>query len=495
MGIVSKSSLNFSIILFIGIGLGYVNTILIFPNILTEEELGLTRILMSASSVVAQFAQLGTGNILVRFHPHIKNEKKNISLSIGLLISVFGLILATASLFLFKDYFIATYSEKSKLFTKYFYLVIPFFSSLIFFNLFDAYLRVIFKNEVPAFLNFILLRIVWLILVLLYYLDFFGLTTFLYLYVGGQTLMSILALAYIIYLKELKISFRFGSSNIEMLKKMYGFGAFTIISGLSVYLINRIDILMVGKYIGLDQVAIYSIAFYISTVITVPAQSISRTSNVLAAQAAKNDDFKTLSELYKKTALYQLLLCSLIFCLIIVNYDSIIIFLPEVYHDSFMVFALLGTSKMVEVSFGINGAIILNSKYYKIDTLLSIILLIVTFISNMYFIPKYGIEGAAFATMTSIVIFHLLRYFFILVKFKMQPFSRNYFGILLLVSLSTFITLQIPNASLFWVDVIIKSGSFSIICIPLIWWLKLSPSFNQTLVALLNQFRALLFKK
>ncbi|MBL3655640.1 oligosaccharide flippase family protein [Fulvivirga sp. 2943] len=450
---------------------------------------------MSASSVVAQFAQLGTGNILVRFHPHIKNEKDNISLSIGLLISIVGLIIATVCLFIFKDYLIASYSEKSKLFTQYFYLVIPFFSSLIFFNLFDAYLRVIFKNEIPAFLNFILLRLVWLILVLLYYFNIFDLSTFLYFYVGGQTLMALLALVYLIYLKELRISFRFGSSNIKMLKEMYGFGVFTIISGLSVYLINRIDILMVGKYIGLEEVAIYSIAFYISTVITVPAQSISRTSNVLAAKAAKDNDFKVLDDLYKKTALYQLLLCSLIFCLIIVNYDSIIIFLPEVYHDSFMVFILLGSSKMIEVSFGINGAIILNSKYYKVDTLLSIILLIVTFLSNMYFIPKYGIEGAAFATMSSIVVFHLLRYFFILIKFKMHPFSINYFGILLLVSISTFITLQIPNSSLFWVDIIIKSGSFSIICIPLIWGLKLSPSFNQTLLTLFNKLKILLIKK
>ncbi|GAA0890995.1 flippase [Fulvivirga kasyanovii] len=479
MGIVSNSSIKFSIILFAGIGLGYINTVLIFPNVLTEEEFGLTRILMSASAVIAQIAQLGSGNIIVRFHPHLKTDKTNTTLSIGLIISLIGLALASLFLFLFDDYVVSMYQEKSALFSRYFYLLLPFMASLIFYNLFDSYLRVIFKNSVPAFLNFILLRVFWLVVVLLYYFGFLGLTSFINIYVGCQLLIALIALGYMAYLKQLNITFRFSDEKIQLIKSMYRFGLYTIISGLSVFLINRIDILMVGKYIGLEGVAIYSIAFYISTVVMVPAQSISRTSNVLASDAAKNNDHSTLNRLYKKSALNQFLFCALIFTLIIVNYHNLMHFLPDTYHNSFTVFLLLGFAKIVETGFGINGAIILNSKYYRVDTALSLFLLILTILTNLYFIPLYGIEGAALATMISVVTFNILRYLFIKVKMNLSPFTLEYLGIVLLLTASTLLAYIMPSITSVYIDILLRSMLLVVLSVPAIYMLNLSPDFNK----------------
>lgn len=486
MGIVSKSSIKFSVILFVGIGLGYINTVLVFPNVLSEEEFGLTRILMSASAVVAQLAQLGTPNIILRFHPQLKDDRKNSTLSIGLLIIFAGLILSTIFLVIFQDYFISLYIEKSRLFTEYFYLLIPFTASLIFYNLFDAYLRVIFKNTIPAFLNFIALRILWLAVVALYYFGYFSTATFVNLYVGCQLLIAVVAFIYIVYLGKFNISFKIGKERITLLRKMYQFGAFTIISGLSAFLINRIDILMVGKYIGLEAVAVYSIAFYISTVILVPAQSISRTTIVLAADAAKNNDLITLDHLYKKTALNQLLFCSLIFTLITINYKSLIFFLPEAYHNSFSIFFLLGMAKIIDTGFGINGAIIINTKYFKIDTLLSIVLLLLTIGTNLYFIPIFGIEGAALATMISIIIFNIIRYLFLKIKLGLTPFSWEYFTIAVILATSTLIVYFIPALSFIWGDIILRTALFIILSVPAIYLLKLSPEFNRLILNFLS---------
>ncbi|ELR69587.1 Putative membrane export protein [Fulvivirga imtechensis AK7] len=479
MGIVSKTSIKFSIILFVGIALGYINTVLIFPNVLTEEEFGLTRILMSASAVIAQLAQLGSPNIIVHFHPHLKGDKKNITLSIGLLISLVGLFLALVFLLIFDNYVISLYQEKSELFARYFYLLLPYITSLIFYNLFDAYLRVVFKNNVSAFLNFILLRILWLAVVGLYYFEYLSTASFIKVYVACQFFIALTALGYIIHLRKLHISFRFNRERFQLLKKMYHFGVFTIISGISIFLINRIDILMVGKYVGLEGVAIYSIAFYISSVIMVPAQSISRTAIVLAANAAKNNDLKTVASLYKKTALNQLLFCSIIFILIVINYKNLMYFLPVIYRDSFLIFLLLGLAKVVETGFGINGGIIINSKYFRVDTFLSIILLLLTVASNLYFIPSFGIQGAATATMISIVIFNVLRYLFLKIKLNLDPFTWQYLGVIFILSGSATLTYIVPSLSSVWTDMITRSILFLILSVPTIYLLKLSPELNK----------------
>ncbi|TRX62140.1 oligosaccharide flippase family protein [Fulvivirga sp. M361] len=479
MGIVAKSSLKYSIILYTGIVLGYVNIILIFPNVLTEEEFGLTRILASASAVIAQVAQLGSGNIIMRFHPYLKDDAKNTTLSIGLIISVTGLIIATLLVMVFQDTLIEAYEEKSAMFTDYFYLLIPFLLSLVFYNLFDAYLRVIFKNSVSAFLNFILLRVLWLSVILLYHYDLVDTTTFINLYVLCQAFVAIAAFLYINYLGVFNITLSFSKEKLRELKKMSSFGLFTVLSGISFFLINRLDILMVGKYVGLQAVAIYSIAFNMSSVILVPSQSIARTTMVLVAEAFKKRDFNVLNDIYKKTALNQLLFGALIFILIAVNYNSLMQFLPPNYQDSFYVFILLGLTKILDSAFGVNSAVILNSKYFKYDTMLSLMLLITTVATNMYFIPLLGVEGAALATAISIVAFNIGKYFIIRQKLKLTPFNANYFKALTIYPICYFIPFYIPSTGNVFVDVGVKSSCIITLFTGLVYYMKVSSDFNS----------------
>ncbi|MCB0817950.1 MAG: oligosaccharide flippase family protein, partial [Flavobacteriales bacterium] len=54
---------------YVGIGLGFVNVVLLYPRVLAAEEFGLLRLLVSITAVVAQVAQLGLDNTLIRFFP------------------------------------------------------------------------------------------------------------------------------------------------------------------------------------------------------------------------------------------------------------------------------------------------------------------------------------------------------------------------------------------------------------------------------------------
>ena len=69
----------------------------------------------------------------------------------------------------------------------------------------------------------------------------------------------------------------------------------------------------------------------------------------------------------------------------------------------------IGLAQLFNISTGVNGAIITNTKYYRFDLYTSVLLAIITVIANLLLIPRFGIDGAAMATAISIFLFNLTR--------------------------------------------------------------------------------------
>ena len=61
-------------------------------------------------------------------------------------------------------------------------------------------------------------------------------------------------------------------------------------------------------------------------------------------------------------------------------------------------------------------------KYYR-AVLLRVLLVIVIVLLNMYFIPEFGLNGAAIATLIAITLYSLAKLFFVVVKMKLYPFT------------------------------------------------------------------------
>ena len=75
MGIVIKQSIKGTIVNYVGIAVGFITTFFIVTKYLSQEEIGLTRVLIDAAVLFASFAQLGTGSSIIRFFPFFKDEK------------------------------------------------------------------------------------------------------------------------------------------------------------------------------------------------------------------------------------------------------------------------------------------------------------------------------------------------------------------------------------------------------------------------------------
>ena len=108
-----------------------------------------------------------------------------------------------------------------------------------------------------------------------------------------------------------------------------------------------------------------------------------------------------------------------------------------------------------------------------------LMLVIVTIILNLIFIPMYGITGAALAAMISIVFYNLLRLTFVWYNFKMQPFTLNCLWILLITMGTLYIIHFIPFIYNKYVSICINSVVIGIIYMGSILFLKFSPEMNN----------------
>jgi len=92
-----------------------------------------------------------------------------------------------------------------------------------------------------------------------------------------------------------------------------------------------------------------------------------------------------------------------------------------------LVIYIIGVTSVFNMATGFNSEIINYSKYYKFNIIALGVLTILNLICNYAFIVifDFGIEGAALASLLSIVIYNLIKVGFIYIKMGLLPFDSK----------------------------------------------------------------------
>ena len=199
----------------------------------------------------------------------------------------------------------------------------------------------------------------------------------------------------------------------------------------------------------------------------------------------KNKQYKQINSLYERTSLNQIIAGSLLYVGIWANMHNLMDLLPPEYQGAEQIILIIGFAKLFDMATGINGGIILNSKYYRFDLYTNILLVIIAIITNYLLIPVYGLLGAAFATTISIVIYNSIKLVFVGVKFRMQPFQWSALGVLIIAAVCLLLSFQLPYLYNFVIDVTIRSGIMTIVFVGTILAFGLSNDVKQ----LVNEMR------
>jgi O-antigen/teichoic acid export membrane protein len=206
-----------------------------------------------------------------------------------------------------------------------------------------------------------------------------------------------------------------------------------IIAGSVANVILEIDKFMIGQYVKIENVAYYGVAIYIATVIGVPYRSMHQITHPLTAKLLNENDRIGLKALYQKSSLSLLIISGFIFLIITLNINQLYYLIPKEYTGGIMVVFTIGLVKLFDNVLGNNNSILFNSDYYRMVLLLGVVLAICTILLNAIFIPKFGINGAAYATCIAIFLYNTIKILFVYAKFKMLPFTSNTIKTLLLI--------------------------------------------------------------
>ena len=481
MGVIRSQTIKGTAFIYIGAVLGLA-TNLILPRYLLEEEIGLINLLLSYSIIFAQVANLGFDNVTIRLFPYFRDEKNSHNgflFILGTVLTI-GLLLSLTAFFILQPYIVSPENKSFLLFSKYSFYIIPLIIFTLLFNSFDAYSRVLYKSVRGSFLKEFLQRVLILLTIGISFLFSFNFDKFLFTYILCITVPAVVLLWLIGREKQLNFKPVSGFVSPKLRKEMFSVSTYGIVAVFSSSIIVSIDKIMIQEFLDdLFLLGVYSIVFYFGTLITMPSRALTKISSTILAEAWKNDDIKTVKDVYYKSCITQMIFSALLFIGIWANIDNVFIILPKSYEIGKYVIFWICLGSFIDMSTGVNNSIIATSKYYKAQTIFMIIFVLIVIVSNYLLIPVLGIVGAAVASAISLFLFNLMRWIFLWYRFNLQPFNYRYLIVLLFAIIAFIPGYYLPKIDPFYIDIVIRSGIIFIIFCVLIYFFKLSEDINN----------------
>jgi len=496
LGIIERQSIRGTFYTYIGTILGFINTGLLFPKLLSSEQIGLASTLVAYSLIFTQIASLGFNNVTMRMFTYFRDYEKehNGFFSLLLIVGFIGFVLSVIGVFGFYSVIYKNNIDNSPLFLDYYYYLIPLILFTSFFNLFDSYYNSLFNATRGIVLREFIQRVFIFISIILFYLHIVDFHQFIFVYIIALSLPAFIFLCFLLIEKQFYVKPQFDFLTNDLIKSMVGVGLNSIIAGFVGIAILQIDRVMLSSMLGLNDTGVYTISFFFASLITVPSRAITKISSTLIADAWKENNRETIQTIYFKTSINQLLVGILLFIGIWANIHNVFrILSPEYIAGKYVIF-FVGLASLLEMAAGGNNIIIAASKYYRYFTLFMIILIIFLIAFNVLFIPKYGITGAAIASVLASLLLHLLRYLFVWKKMKLQPFNYKYIILLLIGIFTYFISTLLPVSEYYIIDIAYRSVIITAVYGGLAYFLHISEDINNRANIYLIFIKQLIFE-
>jgi O-antigen/teichoic acid export membrane protein len=429
LGIVARQAGLNAISIVLGTITGAINTLLILPKAFEgfEEGWGLIKVLTAYAMIFSQFMHGGIPNAIVRYFPRLQGDARPRFLTLLFLIPLLSsllfllilLLAGTAPLNLVNpDDARMLESRSGELFVLT--------AALTFFFSLNGYLSAVLKTTVFQFLNETFLKTWYLGIAAAYLFNWLSFDQLLIAYVGGYVLATLILLVH-----ALKSGFiaRWGNTPLGLpTRELVVFSVYSILDRGASILVQNLDIIMIGLLASLEDVAFYTLAFYIGSVAMIPQKSLLSIANPLASTAIASNDKAALRSIYQSSSLIQTLIGGIIFATIWVSIDEIMLLLPDKFSGGKWVVFYIGLSKLIQMATGVSGGILLYSQLFKLNFRLNLSLIVLTIATNYFFMhPDFlnmGITGAALATAIAFLINNLFKVYHIHRHFAITPYTR-----------------------------------------------------------------------
>ena len=430
MGVIARQSIKGAIANYLGVAIGFYVSFFVLTRYLTQEEIGLTRVLIDAAVLFSSLAMMGSGQSLVKFFPYFRDGRTHHGIfGLATLLSLAGFALFAVVFLLFQGPLLEAYSRKAPLLADYFHLVpmITFFALYV--GVYEAGASVLMRVSVPKMVREVGVRLFNLVAYLLYGWGWVSLDVFVWLFCGSYGLAMLLNLFYLVKVggagfRVFRVDWSFlGGGQWGAMLRYSLLMAATVLAG-NIPLMNS---LFIGAKVGLALTGVYTIAAFVANVVEVPYRSLGAISRPVVAAAVKEGRWGDVERLGREVSLHQLLVSGMVFVLIWINVDALFAVIPNGadYAGGAWVVFILGLAKVMNSSLSIGTDILGLSNRYSRSLFFVAVLTGGAVVFNGLLIPRMGIEGAALATLCAYGVYFVLLLLYLRVRLGVSLFSRG----------------------------------------------------------------------
>ncbi|RFC55028.1 MATE family efflux transporter [Brumimicrobium aurantiacum] len=483
MGIVQRQSLKNSIVNYLGIIIGGLSTMFIYP--LDWELYGEIQFSLSSAILLSAFFSLGSHSLVNKYFPYFEKTKTKGFLSLLFIYSGINILLVSFLLFIFRQPFTSFLEiggfDVDQL-NEHLFVIFPLGILMVYIAILRAhsynYARIVYPDMISNFS----LKFAVPVFILLSYFSITDYQITGWLLVIFHLLITALLMFYINSLKGLDFSFGVikntsKNKHIEMIRYML-YGAMNHVGNILVY---KIDVVMIGLLLSTTKVGYYSIFLFLSVVIEIPTKAVFQITGPMISRAFEEDKISEIQSLYKKSSANLYIIGIVLFSLIWMNIGTFFEVMTNgedliIYKT---VFLLLALTKIVDMLTSINFSIISYSKYFRVNTLFILILAISNVILNYILIQEFDIVGAALSTTISMLIFNILKTVFVYFKYKIHPFTWPLVIISIFLVAAVALPLLLPVIFESIIFSMLISGLFLLIFIFVVYRLNISIEINR----------------
>ncbi len=248
--------------------------------------------------------------------------------------------------------------------------------------------------------------------------------------------------------------------------------------------------IIISSVLGLGANGIYSTVFYFAVMIELSRRVISQITTPLVSDSLENQDLATVEKIYKQTSINQTIVGGLFFIGLVCNLGNVFALMPNggEFVAGHYVFYFIGLSKVMEMAFANSSAIISMSEYYKFNVLTIAILAALMIALNLILIPAYGISGAAFASLSALFVFGLVKMIFIRYQFGFLPFTWKNATLLLIGIAVLAIGFSVPTFNNIVIDLITRSTIIAVVYCGCVYLFEVSVEVNNGIKHAMRRF-------
>ncbi|MDM1361165.1 lipopolysaccharide biosynthesis protein [Myroides marinus] len=448
----TKQAFLFTLINYVGVLIGVVSTVLIYPQ--DKELLGIIRFVDACAQIMFPIIVLGSTHALINFYPKLSEQLQSKLFSFSLL-SMIKLTLGVGVV-LFLGSFVYDGAEM-----KYVVMGFVLAIAMAYIELFRRQATNLQRLSFPTFFEKIIPKVALPTVFLVVVYGSFSVDRAVWYYIIAYYIIAVVIGCYIYKYFKYRWHWKYDDLFTYVSKReYYAYSLFAFAGSFGSFFAFRVDSLMIPYFISYEANGTYNIGVTLASTLAIPATGVFALYAPIISDLIKRAELRTLNMKYKEVARNLFFIGMLLFSCVAVGIEPLFQLLPtyDKLAPSIPIIYLLGINVVINMSTGFNTEIISYSKYYRFN-LVSILSLMVLNVVLNYVLLAYtdlGILGVGIASMLSLTLFNIAKTYYIYQKMKLWPFDKSFFKLFLFMLVFGLVVFFIPSTSYTLIDLVLK---------------------------------------